>query len=366
MKPTYKITFSLLIALFLTSILGFSNNIDKGKHKKSRTIKKEFTVSKDNTLNIDNSYGDLTITTWDENTINIVVTITVSSDNEEYATKKFNAINVEFRQENNTVFAKTIINKSKFKWSFFGGNTSVNTKIDYLVKMPVTNNVDLENDYGSIFIDNLEGIAKIDCDYGGINIGSFHNESNSINMDYARSSSIDFVNIADINIDYSKLAIEKANRIDLNADYSQLEINDIDILDYNNDYGSLKIEHAKQVRGNGDYLTLKVYELAKLFDISSDYGSIKIYKLFNNFDRVSIDGEYTNVKIGVANDISFNFDVQTSYSGINFEDLEVDFNFKEDSMSSKKYKGNVNGGNPNATLKIRSSYGGIKLYKAED
>lgn len=365
MRPIYKTTFNLFIAIFLTSIIGFSNNIDKGKHKKSRTIKKEFTVSKDNTLNVDNSYGDVTITTWDENTISIVVTITVSSDNEETAEKKFNAIDVEFRQENNTVFAKTIISKSKFKWSFFSGNTSVNTKIDYLVKMPVTNNVDLDNDYGSIFIDNLEGIAKLDCDYGGINIGSFHNKSNSINMDYAHSSSIDFVNVADINMDYSKLTIEKANRIELNADYSQLEINDIDELDYNNDYGSLKIEHAQQIRGNGDYLTLKVYKLSKLFDISSDYGSIKIYKLLNNFDRVSIDGEYTGVKIGVDSDASFNFDTQTSYAGINFEDLEVDYNFKEDAMSSKKYKGNVNGANNNSILKITSSYGGIKIYKSD-
>jgi len=366
MKTIHKITSSLFIALFLTSVLGFSNNIDKGKHKKTRTIKKEFTVSKDNTLNIDNKYGDLTITTWNENTINIEVTITVSSDNEEHAEKKFNAIDVDFRQENNTVFAKTTIGKSKFSWSFFGGNTSVNTKIDYIIKMPVSNNVDLNNDYGSIYLDKLEGVCKINCDYGGLNIGELYNKLNTINMDYGRSSSIDFINNADINTDYSKLAIEKANSIGLNADYSQLEINEVEKLQYNNDYGSLKINKAQVVIGNGDYLTLKVYELKKMFDVSADYGSIKIYKLFNNFDKVTIDGEYTGVKIGVESDASFNFETQTSYSGIDFKDLEVEYTYKEDKMSSKIYKGSVNGANPNSILHITSSYGGIKIFKSEE
>lgn len=366
MKPIHKITSSIIIALFLSTLVGYSNNIDKGKHKKTRTIKKEFSVSKDNTLNIDNRYGDLTITTWNENTINIEVTITVSSDNEEYAEKKFNAIDVEFRQDNNTVFAKTIINKTKSVWSFFGGNTSVNTKIDYVVKMPVSNNVDLDNDYGSIYLDRLEGICKIDCDYGGLNIGELHNKMNTINMDYGRSSSIDFINNADINTDYSKLAIEKANTIDLNADYSQLEITEVEKIVYSNDYGSLKINEADEISGNGDYLTLKVYELTDLFDVSSDYGSIKIYKLVNDFNKVIVDGEFTSVKIGVSNDASFNFEAQTSYAGIDFEDLDVDFTLKEDKMSSKKYMGNINGSNSNSILRVTSSYGGIKIYKSEE
>jgi len=365
MKRTYKITFSLLVAIFLTSVFGYSSNIDRGKFKKTRTVKKVFKVAKDNTLNIDNKYGDLTVTTWEENTIDIEVIITVESKSEETAEKKFNAITIDFKQDNNTVFAKTNISKTKSTWSFFSGNTSVNTRIDYIVKMPVSNNVDLENDYGSIFIDRLDGTSAIDCDYGGINIGELNNKSNSINMDYAHSSSIEFINIADIDTDYSKLAIEKANKVLLNADYTQVEINDIDELVYNNDYGSLKVSEAQQISGNGDYLTMKVYEVINSFKVSSDYGSIKIYKLHSNFDNVNIDGEYTGVKIGVASDASFNFAAHTSYAGINFEDLDVDYTVKEDKMSSKIYKGSVNGSNPNSKIKITSSYGGIKIFKSE-
>ncbi len=366
MKLLYKTTFSLLIAFLLTSVIGYANNIDKGKHKKSRSVKKVFQVAKDNTLNIDNRYGDLTITTWNKNTIDIEVIITVESNSEDVAEKKFNAITIDFRQENNTVYAETIISKTKSMWSFFSGNTSVNTRIDYIVKMPVSNNVDLENDYGSIFIDKLDGISAIDCDYGSINVGELNNKSNTINMDYAHSSTIEFVNSADINTDYSKLAIEKANKVLLNADYTQTEINDVDDLEYHNDYGSLKVQKAQKIQGNGDYLTLRVYELQNLFDVSSDYGSIKIYKLYNDFNEVTIDGEYTGVKIGVADDISFNFDAQTSYSGISFGDLDVNYTYKEDKTASKIYRGNVNGSDSNSKIKVTSSYGGIKIYKSEE
>lgn len=37
----------------------------------------------------------------------------------------------------------------------------MNMKINYTVKVPVTNSVDFNNDYGSITLDKIKGNAKI-------------------------------------------------------------------------------------------------------------------------------------------------------------------------------------------------------------
>lgn len=366
MKTIYKITYSLILLVLFSTVEVYSYNIDKNKYKKTKTINKEFSVSHDNTVNIINKYGDLTVTTWNENSVSIEVVITVKSDDEEHAQNKLNNITIDFNQEDNTVYAVTNIEKQKFyKWTFFGNKNTVSTKIDYHIKMPVANHVDLNNNYGSIYIDKLEGKCKINCDYGAIRIGELQNKFNEIYMDYGGSSTIEFINAGKINSDYSKLTIESANELNINADYSNIDVNNVDEVHYNNDFGSLELGTVKTVIGNGDYLTLKIDELIEKVDISCDFGSIKIYDLIKGFNTISVDASYTGVKIGVADDVAFNFNTSTSYAGIDFKDLNVDFNYKEIQMASKSFKGYVNSENSNSFIHIDSEFGNIKVYKKD-
>jgi hypothetical protein len=365
MKTITKTTYSLVFALLLTSVYSFSNN-EKGKYKKTKTISKEYIVDADNTVDIDNKYGDITITTWDKKGVSIIVTITVESRDEERVEKKLNDISVAFSQDATHVFAETHI-KSRSNWSFIsiGNRSSINYSIDYEIKMPVSNNVNLDNDYGSIFIDKLDGRCEINCDYGGIHLGELHNKYNKINMDYGHQSNIDFINEGNINTDYSKLIIDKANKIKVKADYSNLIIYNVDKLRYYNDYGSLKIKKAQEIEGSGDYLTLRVIELDSYINVNCDYGSIKINYVNKGFNTIKIDAEYSGIKVGFAPDCNFDFKTITSYADVKFESLDAHFIHKEVKMFSKTYIGSINGGNTNSQLIINSSYGGIKLYKSE-
>jgi hypothetical protein len=346
------------------SSVGYSH--DKGKYKGSKTYTKDFIVDADNTVDIDNKYGKVTITTWGEKGVHITVTVTVKSDDKELIEEKLDGINVSFSQTETHVYAVTHI-KSMKDWSFisFSNKASVNYSIDYEIKMPASNNLDINNDYGSIFIDNLDGSCKINCDYGSLRAGKLNNKSNKIYMDYGKNSSIDFVNSAKINTDYSYLSIERANELQINADYSHLDLNQIGFIHYNNDYGSLIIEKAKTVEGNGDYLTLKVYELDENLNVSGDFGSIKLYQINEGFKKINIDSDYTGVKLGVKSGASFSFDFQSSYADISIESLEEEYNIREKKMFSKHYKGFVNNENNNSKIIVNVSYASIKLYKSK-
>lgn len=158
---------TLLILLMLPALVFSNNNWKKGKHTKEKTIHKEFDVNSDAMVKIDNSYGNLDIVTWDENRVVIDITITTNGNNEDKVQDKLDKIDVDFSSSSTLVSAKTRFGKSSKSW-FSWGNSNVNMKINYVVKMPITNSVDLENDYGSINLDKLEGKAIISCDYGKI------------------------------------------------------------------------------------------------------------------------------------------------------------------------------------------------------
>ncbi|NOR26918.1 MAG: hypothetical protein GQ540_00140 [Lutibacter sp.] len=353
MKTIYKIV--LIIFLIPLTITATDK---KGKYTKSKTINKEYKVSKDATLNVNNKYGNITIASWNENKIVIDITITTNGNDEDKVEKRLKQIDVEFEASSSNVSAKTIIEKNSSNWNLWGKNNNVNMQIDYIIKIPVTNNVDLNNDYGAISLDKLEGTSKINCDYGKLTIGELLNANNHINIDYTNKSTIDFMKDGEINADYSTLHVEKSGKIKLNADYSHISFGKLESLNYNCDYGDLKIENCESLIGNSDYMHTTVGKLREMGDLNADYGSIKIKELDTNFKSIKLTSSYTNVKFGVSSSASFNITASINYGEFKFDE---GFTFTKEikKSTSKKYEGYFNSSNSNSSIILKTSYGNV-------
>ncbi len=68
----------------------------KENTQRKNDYNKVFTVNSDATLKINNSYGNLDIVTWNENRIEIQVSITTNGNDEEKVQKKLDEITVDF------------------------------------------------------------------------------------------------------------------------------------------------------------------------------------------------------------------------------------------------------------------------------
>ncbi len=355
MKKLYKLT----IALLFISIAVNATEIDKYKYEKSKSIKKEFTVNADALLKINNRYGNVDVISWNGNKIVIEVKITVKGNDEDKVIRRLDMINVDFEGSRSLVSAKTVIEKKSSNWSWsWGRKSNVNYQINYKVKVPITNNVNLMNDYGNISLNEIEGDAYINCDYGKIIIGDLHSNNNKINIDYCSASTISKMNGGSINADYSKFTVENAGKIGLNADYTTSVFENLKTLNYNCDYGSLKVNNGASIVGNGDYLTTRLGSISKKVDITSDYGSIRIEELKSGFDSVTINGDYCGIKIGVPN-APFNFAIKLSYGSFKRDEEEFEFIKQIVKSSSKYYEGYFKSQNSGSTIKIDSDYGSV-------
>ena len=337
----------------------YQNYSHKHKYEKSKTVKKEFKVNADALLKINNRYGNVDVTSWNENRTVIDVKITVSGNDEDKVIKRLEMIDIEFDGSSSLVSAKTVIEKKSSSWSWsWGKKSNVHYQIDYNVKVPVTNDVDLANDYGSINLNEIKGDASINCDYGKITIGELHSKNNSINIDYCSSSTIASMNGGSINADYSKITVEEAGNVRLNADYTTTVFESLANLDYNCDYGSLKVNNGTSVIGNGDYLTTRLGTISKKVSVRADYGSLRIEELKPGFDSVSLEGDYCGVKIGVP-DAPFSFELKLSYGGFKREDGRYEISKQIVKSSSKYYEGYHKSKNSGSTIKINSDYGSV-------
>lgn len=358
MKLIYNITLFLFL---LPTIVLASTIIEKKKHEKSKKISKNFSVNKDATLFIKNKYGNVNVTTWNKNTVQIDISITVKGNSLDKVEDKLKSIYIEFNNNSSMVEATTRFGEKRSSWWSWGNNNNINYEINYNIKMPITNNANLNNDYGTISLDKLEGEATINCDYGKIIIGDLLGNNSNINLDYCKNSTISFMKNGNINVDYSSIRIDKSRDVKVNSDYSTLKFESSNSIIFKTDYGSISAEDVVSISGNGDYTGIKIGTLRKDLKINSDYGQLKIEKLDKGFESVYIDSEFASIKIGFTKDVSFDFVVELQYAGFKKEgNFEI---MKSIEKNTKKYfEGTYNKGGK-GTVKIKSQYGSVGFYE---
>lgn len=361
-----KLLSKYLLVFLLVPAFVFANENPKfkGKYTKTKTLTKEYSVNANAGLRVDNSYGNIDVVSWGQNRTTIEVVITTNGDNEEKVQQKLDNIDVEFSGNGSLVTAKTIFEDRKnSSWNWWGKKkNNVRMEINYTIKVPVTNSVDLSNDYGSISLNKLEGNARISCDYGQINVGQLMAKNNYLSFDYSQNSSIEYMSSGKINADYSGFTLEKVGDLELNADYSKSVIEEANSINYNNDYGNLKVGKVGDIIGRGDYIPLRVSTLSGKLNVNSDYGSITVDRVASSGGDITIQSDYAGIKLGFDSGYEFDFYLDLRYASFNGkEGLEI---LKQSKNNSRKtysgYKGSKTSGN---TININSEYGGVTFTR---
>ena len=356
----FRVTLLMLIAAPLT-VLGNKGKL-QGKYVKEKTIEKEYDVNSTALLKVNNSYGTLTLTSWNEDRVVIEVNIKTSGNNEDKVQERLNDITVEFEGNQDMVSAKTKFGQKSSSWWKWGKKNKISMQVNYTIKLPVKNSVHLSNDYGAIELDRIDGHAKISCDYGRLDIGELRGRNNELRFDYTSKSQIDYINSAKIIADYSGFSIEKAGSLQINTDYTNAKVGSMDNLEYSSNYGSLEVNEMNNVLGNGDYFNAKLGTVHGNVDINADYGSIKIANMAADAGNVNIQTDYTGIRIGYDPGYSFDFEISAEYAGVKGTDA-FDIKVSREKNSDRYYAGYHGQANSGNQLRITSEYGGITFIK---
>lgn len=361
MKTYYK----YIALLFLVPAISFANGGKlKGKYTKEKTIQKEFTVNPNAGLKVVNSYGNIDMVTWSENRTVIEVTIISNGNDEEKVQERLRQIDVSFEANASLVEAITKFGNKKSTWKWWENNNQ-HTKIEvnYKIKLPIGNSVNLHNDYGTVSLNKLEGHAKIYCDYGQFIIGELLAEDNHLNFDYTNNSTIDYMKSGKIIADYSSFSLAKAEKIEMVADYTKAEIKEVNNINYNCDYGKVTIDRVNTLMGRGDYVTSRIGTVSGSLNINTSYGAVDVEYFKESTKNITIRTEYTNIKLGIDTQYHFNFDISTVYSSLKGQDLFTINHKKENSGRNSNYKGFHGSENSGNLVNINSTYGNINFIK---
>ncbi len=353
MRKHYKI----LILFILIPFIGFSN--DDTFISKQKNIKKTYIVNSNAGIDVDNKYGNISISTWDEDKIDIDITIKVNGPNENWVNERLNSIDVDITALKSMVTAITKLGNSSLKSK--GSNNSF--EINYVVKIPKNGTVKLMNKYGNITILSLEGASDIACKYGKVTVGKLNNTSNRFHIEYCQNSTIDYIKNGTVEASYSGLKINDSGNLNLDTNYTDLVVSDGQNIKYDCNYGTLKFQKLNSFSGSGNYLTISIAEISNNVNVDATYSKINISTITSKANNVNINTGYTDVSLGYDTNYAFDFDINTKYGNIK-NDNSLEVSVTESKNASKRISGYNKKKGQNKVL-INSNYGNVTLIKKQ-
>jgi hypothetical protein len=259
----------------------------------------------------------------------------VSAGDNDAAQKLLDNVNISDSKDGNTVAFKTNINEMKNTWmSIFKGNGGNHQlQIDYIVYMPVRNELVISNRYGGIVLPNLDAKVTINSAYGNLAAKTLSNESV-------------------IQLKYGNADIEAVGNIAIELSY-----------------GNLRLGSANNLSANLSYSSVKIGKLRETGSINVRYGDgVQIGDLDKTMRSLSVNASYSGVDLGLSGDENADFAVTVHYGDFNYGDHAVTITGKNPGDNDKgvhmtrSYKGYIGKvGNSGKTIAINTNYGNVKF-----
>jgi hypothetical protein len=352
--------------LLLLVVFGIAINasVKAQKDKVEKKYHKEYSVTANSQLYLENKYGDIDVRNWDKNQVTIDVVITVKHHDRERAEKLLSFLDIEFSQEGDEIKAVTHIDSkfSKSNWSLFD-NESKEFSIDYTVNMPTDMDLELRNKYGDAFINELSGHVIVYIKYGYLKVNKLlrgkTKPCNEINIGYSKAE-VTEVNWLKLDMSYSRIEFETAKAIMVMSKYSKLYLNDSRSIVAESKYDTYHIGEVDNFVFTGAYGSLKFDQLNKTLKLDMKYTSCRINYIPSGFEKINIENRYGDIKLGIDSNASYKIDGNAEYARIRIPSGSKVSRIEENTKLS------INGlvgtdPNTSSVVKINTKYGSIYL-----
>ena len=358
MKNFQLSTVNLILAFLFVSATLAAQTQDK-------RVDKTFNVNSDTRLSIDNRFGKVHINTWDQNQVEVKVVIEAEGS-ESKAREILDRISIDIDESPSSISFETEIQNSRRNW----GNESF--KIDYTVKMPKSNPLDLEHRHGDIYLDNFNGPLNLELAHGQIVAEELSGKS-TIVLRHGNGGRIAGIGGGSLDVQhYHRLRVGKIGNVDLELAHANLEIAEAGDLEAEIRHTSLQLDAAgaldldlqhSKIEG-GDFRSLRaelqhsnvqMERLLQFLDASSNHGEIKIDKVAKGFSSVEFDGNHSFIGLDLEPGTSARVKANLHYGKLHYSKSDINMNYVNIEDQRAEYKGTI-GSNPQGEIVIEGNY----------
>lgn len=163
-----------------------------------KEISTRFKVNSNVKMNLATSFSSITVNTWDESEIYIMVKINVDVKNESKAEQIFRSVEID----ENAASPRLNISPS-FKSR---GNENFNIQVE--IKMPRSASISGDVDFGNLTLSSITGTLDVDLNYGNLTAAELKSSSNDVSVSFGNATVAMFGG-GKVNVDYGNLKLEQ-------------------------------------------------------------------------------------------------------------------------------------------------------------
>lgn len=297
MDTPYKIL--LCVVLTLTTIVGIA------QEKVSKTIERNFELNENGELHIENKYGNINFTGWEQNKIKIVASIKVNHRKKESAKELLNRIKVEVNSNNSYASIASVIANRNSGWfaDFFNKNNPIDAErsrvqIDYEIFLPKKASLEVSNRFGDVFIDDWIGQLTIDLEHGDLWIGDNINKA-TIKLEFGKLRARD-LSYANITLKNGELTMENSKNLRLLTEGSEIKIGKVNTLELNANKDEILINDVGSVFGASKFATLIIEKLLVDVDLNLKISDFVIYSIEEQNVEINLEQESSDITLHIT------------------------------------------------------------------
>ena len=283
------------LGLILLILVAFQAQAERTTKK----IYKSFPISQVAKMELSNKYGNIQID--DNRKDSVVISVEVWVEGSGSRAQKFlDNIVVNINKVGNTVSAAT-----EMQSDFF--NNFKEFSIDYTVSIPADRDLNVEQKYGTVNMNNLTGKGVFDVKYGELRAKNLLSPSLNIDLAYSKAN-IDATKDLGLTIKYSKLTLEKGDNLKIESRYSNLNLGDSKDCTVDSKYDDYKFKAINSLTCNSMYTGYKIEQILSSMVLTNGYGNVTVGTIPASFKDIKVSSRYASVRLGIASCASYKLD----------------------------------------------------------
>lgn len=273
-----------------------------------------FTVSPGLAINLVNQFGNVEISTWDQQKVEVHVRIRARDKDEDDAYKILNGIEVELIKTGNTIrmSTETAQNRSNVGKMISKANpfNKSSVDIDYTLIVPRDTRFDIENKFGDVSFQDLTSKLDLELAHGDLR-ADLVNPGSRLALSFSKVD-IEEANEAVIILRDSRMDLKRASSLDLDARSSEIRIDEVSELKIESKRDEVYLREVGSLNGNTQFSKIEAVLITKECDLELSFGSLDIEQVSEEFVSLRIDQRNVDVQLNIK---SLNFDMQASLEG---------------------------------------------------
>jgi len=305
----YKLA-TLVLAIALPAELACGQAFSE--KKVSREV---MPVTRETTLEVDNKYGTIQITSWNKDSVEIRAEVEAFSSDLDRLRKMFQGVNVNISGSSYLVRAYTSFTQNiSMLFESFKGLTSrlipyeSRIQVNYFIKAPEYIDMRITNKYGDVYMENNTGNLTLNLSNGAFKANML-NEANGFDLVFC-DATVNRLVKGRMNTSFSEVEIDESTDLSISSVSSKFKLEKTGTINTESRRDEFFIGSINSLKGSSYFSDIRIEEVLKEINMVTKYGDLDAEFIGSGIEIVTLNSDFTDISLSFDESVSYNLDIR--------------------------------------------------------